>query len=293
MVILIGFAALVLDAGVLFLHRARLQTAVDAAALAAAQDIGFNGNSARDAVTYAGYNGVASSEILTNQSATVFASGDAWTVTANRTVSLSLAPVLGINQATVSASAMAISSQPQAVPGTLVLPYAVWGGNSPMGLSVGTKGIIYRDNQYYNDVVKPQPCGGKNEPPCNPNWQGNSNNFKGFLHKVTDPIQVGDIMTDGGNAFGQEPLSEMCTLLQDGKPGLFPVIGRQSGNGQMSLTVIGFIYLQLDPFKSCGGSNAASTPFTGTVVSGFVPRGRPGGTNPPGLDSVRVLQLWR
>ena len=48
-----------LTAGSLYVHRTQMQKAVDAAALAAAYDIGVNNNSATDAQTYAGKNGVA------------------------------------------------------------------------------------------------------------------------------------------------------------------------------------------------------------------------------------------
>src|SRR5581483_11888399 len=66
LVVLVGFSAMVIDSGVLFVNRTQIQKAVDAAALAGAYDLapGSAGNKDADAKTYAGYNGVANAEVL-------------------------------------------------------------------------------------------------------------------------------------------------------------------------------------------------------------------------------------
>src|SRR5207245_3887822 len=125
---------------------------------------------------------VSASELVTNQFATTFAAGDSWTVAASRTVNLFFAPLIGINDGTVTASALAISSPLKSIDAQYVLPYALWSGNpsgedSASGLQPGTI-PLYRDNQWPSAVVVPDPndCkendNDKNDtrPPCNPNW---------------------------------------------------------------------------------------------------------------------------
>src|SRR5205814_1267061 len=121
-----GFTSLVLDAGFLFVERTQLQKAVDAAALAGAFDMwpgdGTNGsnsaNSASDAIKYMVANGVDPSKdsklswvtAAGGQAATVYDANDSWKVTISRKVPLVFAPVLGIPNATVTVSALAINS---------------------------------------------------------------------------------------------------------------------------------------------------------------------------------------
>ena len=65
MVALCGFVALVVDAGTLFVQRTQLQQAVDAAALAGAQDIlAPGGNSPNKALAYAQLNGLTAARSL-------------------------------------------------------------------------------------------------------------------------------------------------------------------------------------------------------------------------------------
>jgi Flp pilus assembly protein TadG len=303
MVMFVGCLGLVLDAGVLYIQRTQLQKAVDSAALAAAYDIARTGASpSSDAILYAQNNQVdptkpdAKTTLPTNQATTIFSAGDAWTVTAQRKVPLSFAPLVGISSGTVKTTATAISSPVSSLPGTMVMPYAVWGGNSPMGLDPGTPGIIFRDNHYADDVVKPNPCGGNNQPLCNPNWNIGSNDFKGYLHKVTGPLAVGDVMSDGGNAFGQESdyMDAMCALLQKNTPAVFPVMDWAAGNGGVTLHIKGFIALKVNPFKDCGGPNGADVPWTGTVVGPYdVSSGTPNGPTNPGFPDVRVVKIWQ
>jgi Flp pilus assembly protein TadG len=153
LVALMGFTALVLDAGFLFVERTQMQKAADAAALAGAFDIwpgdGTNGsvsaNSAADATKYLKANGMDPSSDLNlswvtaagGQSATVYDPGDAWKVSISRRVPLVFAPVLGIPTATVTVSALAINSPLSECDDACVLPYAIWGGNTTQDRSGG------------------------------------------------------------------------------------------------------------------------------------------------------------
>ena len=106
MAVLLGFAALVTDIGMLVLHKQRLSNAVDAAALAGAAELPANPFLARDiAENYALLNGCTSDppQISAHKSCP-----DAKiTVTATKQVEFTFARALGINTGTVSAQASA------------------------------------------------------------------------------------------------------------------------------------------------------------------------------------------
>jgi len=157
MVVLIGFAALVVDAGYLFVDRTQLQKAADAAALAGAYDLwpgdgthnSVAGNTATDAASFAQSNGVNPTQTVASasscplgvtcwvgtqggQSATVYDAGDAWKVTIARRVPLVFAPLLGIPAGTIQVSAVALNSPLASCDAACILPYAVWGGNNTL-----------------------------------------------------------------------------------------------------------------------------------------------------------------
>lgn len=120
MVVLLGFAALVVDLGTLYVTKAKLQNAADAAALAGAQDLPTASTAENTAITYAGKNGVKSS------------SGDTVTTTApynsdstkievvcTRTVKNYFVGVLGPKFATTDVSARAVAQKSQMAIGAL------------------------------------------------------------------------------------------------------------------------------------------------------------------------------
>ncbi|HLQ35184.1 MAG TPA: pilus assembly protein TadG-related protein [Chloroflexota bacterium] len=144
MVVLVGFLALAMDVGVLFVEQTNLQKAVDAAALAGAQAIDLknfspgscpslgSGTSATKAQQFLSAND-ANAELVCNQGVRVVNGAcatngcDAWVVTAKETVNFSFAPVLGIGNGSVSATATAIASPISAARNPLY--YALWAGN--------------------------------------------------------------------------------------------------------------------------------------------------------------------
>ena len=76
MTLILGFCALVVDIGIVSIHRSRLQNAVDSAALAAAQDLPSTSDAAGTARTYLDSNGFSDAEIdvsfaLNNRKVTV------------------------------------------------------------------------------------------------------------------------------------------------------------------------------------------------------------------------------
>ncbi|MBI2864297.1 MAG: hypothetical protein HYX94_07005 [Chloroflexi bacterium] len=118
-VVLLGIAALVVDAGRLQETRRQLQNAVDAAALAGAQQIAVDRtknayNEAQvksTAYTYANSNGVSNSEVAEVSVTSIFNDKDSVKVSAQREIDLLFAPVLGVSSRNVGATATALVTQ--------------------------------------------------------------------------------------------------------------------------------------------------------------------------------------
>ncbi|MDP4120109.1 MAG: pilus assembly protein TadG-related protein [Bacillota bacterium] len=115
LVALIGFAALVVDLGMDHVTKGTMQKAADSAALAASQDLDISANTAiNTAITYAQKNGLKSTVNGVTESGDTITvttpyNGDATKieVTCKRKVNYSLAGVLGLSSANISAHAVA------------------------------------------------------------------------------------------------------------------------------------------------------------------------------------------
>ncbi len=308
LVVLLGFVAIGVDMGYLYVERTQLQQGVDAAALAGAQEIGV-GDSGSMAAAYAASNGIAGGEITANQSASAYAAGDAWTVSAQRQASTFFAPILGLGSTSpVGATATAVKSPAKTAK---VMPYGLWAGNisgpyTVSGSLVTSNDLEYRGNQWTNLVTdNPNPCGGKNQPTCHWNIQnGNkpSSSFKGFLYLQNNQdmqifMTVGTTITansKNGNNNEKDPSTEICNYVNSGQPALFPLLdwANDDGSGVVTFQVVGFRALLLDPISGCGGSNGMGSPYTGHPAAdqSFVVSGLGGGSTP---TNVYVLQLWQ
>jgi Flp pilus assembly protein TadG len=104
MVLMLGIAALVIDAGVLYYNKVALSNAADAAALAGVQELPTDQTKAVEtAQAYAANNGVETSQI----EAEVLPNGRSIKVAASRVVQLGFAKVLGFSSTKVTANAKA------------------------------------------------------------------------------------------------------------------------------------------------------------------------------------------
>ncbi|MEW6182299.1 MAG: TadE/TadG family type IV pilus assembly protein [Bacillota bacterium] len=123
MVALLGFVALTVDVGMLFLNRERLNNATDAAVLAGVQILASDPAQTFEAediaLDFAVYNGLDPGEV----SVTVYSSEKRLRVTAERQVRFFFAPVLGLNSRQVSAHSEAQVGGVEAVYG--VVPIGV------------------------------------------------------------------------------------------------------------------------------------------------------------------------
>lgn len=119
MTVILGFAALATDVGVLVLARNRLQNACDAAALAAAQELPATTAAREKAAEYLEYNGVNPEEaVISFDSA-----GTRVTVEASRQVNFTFARVFGLSGSEVSARASAVFGSVKSITG--VVPFGI------------------------------------------------------------------------------------------------------------------------------------------------------------------------
>ena len=164
--VFLGMTALVIDVGFLALTKTQLQTAVDAGALAGANELnGSNpSNTTGTAISYAkmspGNSGDTVTTVVTNTSSTKQVK-----VTNSRVVTFMFAPILGISNSTVTATATATvlpaGSVPNAPPFVIQAPQnIVWQGPSSQYSQTYTMEInpAGKTNHFtYADVVFSKP----------------------------------------------------------------------------------------------------------------------------------------
>jgi Flp pilus assembly protein TadG len=141
--VLAGIAAMVTDAGAIYLTRGRLQNAVDAASLAALQDLPLNPAQAMEtALVYAQADSPSDSVIDTPQ---ILESDRAVLVSAHKTVKYGLARILGVESKIVVAQAMARLEPITGVRGTLPLAVMkdVWSPGQTVVLKGGAQETIF------------------------------------------------------------------------------------------------------------------------------------------------------
>lgn len=141
--VLTGMAAMVTDAGAIYMTRAKLQNAVDAAALAALQDLPVNPTQAAEtALTYAQTDCPPDSVIDTPQ---ILESDRAALVSAHKTVNYGLARILGVESKIVNVQALARLEPITGVRGTLPLAVMeeVWAPGQTVVLKGGAQEMIF------------------------------------------------------------------------------------------------------------------------------------------------------
>ncbi|CZQ80916.1 Hypothetical protein Tpal_134 [Trichococcus palustris] len=133
--VLLGFAALVVDVGNLYVQKSQLQNAADAAALAGAQDLGTAIDAEATAKNYAEANGVPKTETLVDT--TYDNNPSKIEVVSTKNVSYTFARVLGLLETNVKARAVA----QKATEGGDAFNYAVFAGGGALTFT-GGKHII-------------------------------------------------------------------------------------------------------------------------------------------------------
>jgi len=168
-------------------------------------------------------------------------------------------------------------------------PYIVWVGSRPWKGFEGQV-ITYFQNQYVRnwvDQVDP--------PDTQPHvhdqaWEGNSNNFRGYLHNASGIIHIGDtlhIHTAGGNALGTQQTSMLDARWRSGEPILLPVITHARENGSnIDLTVSAFAWVKLDfPGNPLPSSVHVNQPLRGKIIRWVDAGHETGGGTPSGTTA--------
>src|SRR5581483_4281072 len=166
-------------------NRRKLQNAADAAALAGAYDLPAGPTQATtDATQWLTKNnfGSAGDTVVKNVVNTTNFANDTITVQLQRTVPFSLAKVLGLTSANVTATAKVViggASEFTYCAGVgnscspSFFPYTVWNNNVTTNLPHQVGDIVtYRSTQWIQTNVY--------QPNKNPAWNTNANDFKGF-----------------------------------------------------------------------------------------------------------------
>jgi Flp pilus assembly protein TadG len=304
--VFLGLVGLSIDMGQVVQARTDLQKIADAGAFAGSQDLPNKANAETVANQFIVANGNSDCSTSCVEVSTTDEQNDTITVTTKRSITFSFLKFIGIDGTTVTARAKITShyATGYAFDNQDVFPYGVWGGNGntggcTYGVCSGTL-KVYRDNGYAEENVEP-------DPDSNPNWDVNSNKFKGYFHHGTEVYQTNpdewQTFSYGGNATGQEPIAALSYHYEHGIPVILPVIGAaqdcnqcpipdgSGANAQgVQFKIVGWVALKLtvDP-----ATLAASQPFQGEVVSHYSsPHGVGGGnqTLPPSI-APRVIKL--
>lgn len=287
----LGLIGLSVDVGHLVYTRTDLQKVADAAAFAASQDLPNSSTARATAQQYVVANGG------NDTSATVSFedSNQVVRVRAERDVDFWFFRLFGVERARPAASA-AVRVQVTTgyeFDGEDVFPYAVWGGNPnppagcPYGICVGDL-KTYRANDYRTQV-KPSH---KN----NPNWDVDSNKFKGYFHHGTGIVEINtnlwQTFSEGGNAMGQEPLDALHDHYVNKRPILLPVVSgaRTVGSDGIEFKIVAWVALELTADPSTLPSSAD---WQGRVVAHYATSkgSTTGSTPPPTQYATRTIML--
>lgn len=262
----LGFAAIVLDVGSLYLARSRLANAVDAAALAGAQELpAAVENALEQAAQVAVANGV------DEQGLTLAVSEDrhAIKVEAVDAVPLYFARIFGLSTATVSAKAEAVVGAVQSVKGVV-----------PLG--------IEQQDFVFGELYTLKEGGGNG---TTGNFGGLSfgmngaSRFREYLrYGYPKELSIGDVIeSEPGNMSGptqvlQERINAChhvprCTPAQFARDCpriiLVPIID-QFGNGRSDVTIVGFAAFFLEEVGGNGNHAYITGRFLQTVTSGEI-----------------------
>ncbi len=254
MTFFIGMLGLVVDGGYLYLQRALLSNATDAAALAGVQDLP---SSWQVAETRAYQYGVAN-KMETHELEVGFANNfHRIIVTAQRDVPLFFLQILGFSDVTVQAQAAAEVGQ-----------LSGYAGVAPFG-------IVWEDfsvNQTYYLKTDPHTGG---------SLQGNfgalalggrgANNYENNIkHGYNGMLRVGDkVLTETGNIAG--PTKRGVEFRLNGSPRIvIPVIDSLDVTGRDYVTILGFAVFDLEDVETYGSDAAVIGKFVFDSVDGIL-----------------------
>ncbi len=255
--VLLGFTGLAVDFGRLASQQRVLQNQADAAALAGGADLSeYYQNACADAGVSLTANGsTATSSCAISQTSYP---NDTITVKLTQSVPMDFMPVLGIKSETLAATAKAeawsITGCNDSSYGVCV-PYAVWrpGPSCSGNYSDAEPGelVIIRSSSSGGWVSGTPGTVGSNAGNCSTDWNISANDFKGFLRPYgSSYFQTGNnVLSKGGNACGQEPVTDIQNAFTSGTPLVIPVLDYGTagqGQGNPKVHIAGFVTVILN-----------------------------------------------
>ncbi len=263
--VMMGFGALVVDVGNLYLNKTRLANMADAAALAGVQDLPNNSQLAvSNAYSYAAQNGMNSDVVgvsVSNNNRVI-------TVTAVRTVPLFLARIFQLTSSDVTAEAAASISSISGVSG--IVPFGIVKQQFTFGQTYNLKdgaGGGYSGN--YGALA----LGGNG-----------ANMYRGNIENGYDSqLNIGDwVSTEPGNMSGPtsqgveyrislDPTAIFATV-KKGSPRIVvvPVIDSLAVNGRSDVLIVGFSAFFLEGVGGQGHNNYVTGKFMQMVMPGDI-----------------------
>jgi len=273
--ILLAIMAFVVDVGSVYVEKAKLQNAVDAAALAGAYDLPKGTDATSSADAYFDSNG------YTDIVPIIAPDADSVTVTATKRVDYSFAHVVGLNSANVTASATASISPADGVTG--VIPIGIveqkfnigqeytlkeGGGDGANGnfggLDFGTL------TSFKNSVFK----------------GGGANLFQDLITKGYDQaIYVNEkVKTETGAMTGKSFTKDKIAFI--------PIVDSMDVNGKKEVTIVGFAAFKIKSYseEETEGSKKKKGVIVGTFEYAVVGSSVAGEQTDYGLHNVRLTE---
>lgn len=256
MVVMLGFVALAIDVGAMYHERAQLQTGADAAALAIAQDCGKGINCtgpathplARQVAQLNVHDGsveVAEPKVVANTVRVTTSTLDAKGV---GSLALTFAPVLGIDEAKVNATASASWGAP--ISGSAVFPVAFAKcefnlDGMPQSITFDSKG---------GTLCSQYDLNGNLNPPGGFAWIGSDSDGS-----CAQQVTAGSQIQSTGTSLPQDCHNQSAALLQN-KTILIPIYDEKGGQGSSGwYNIIAWAAFQVEGYSFSGGTawNAA------------------------------------
>jgi Flp pilus assembly protein TadG len=225
MVCLIGFASLSIDVGIMLAARNQLQAAADAAALSGAMGLlDTQTECTARAIATASRNTCMSQPVVINSDNVTFPQPNQVMVQANRSVNLNFAGIIGLQTASVSATAVAVVGTLSSAKG--LKPWGIPDIYEPgdrATIKAGELGAPSTNSSFFYPVDFPPVNRGTPEP-------GASNYEENIINGSDSEIGIGDILqVEPGNQVG--PTHQGVSVLIGKDPGAYwdPSLGEYGG----------------------------------------------------------------
>jgi hypothetical protein len=280
--VLLGLSAFVTDLGILYVHKTRLQSALDAAVLAGAQDLLQGTTLAQQtAVQYAATNGVP--EITVSFSA----NNKKITASAQETVPTFFAKIMGIDENTVSASAAAVNVPPNGMKNLVPFGFLEQDMNyeTLYNLKVGSNSSDVLDQSGWFGPLD------FTVPDYLTYLGGGANTYSYFIkHGYPEPIRLGQtVHVEHGNISGPTKSAiEERLLNPDNAYVYIPIVNIIENNGVsiINVVVVGFAAFHIEGVTRNGNDSYVR----GHFVEMLVLDGQESGSNADLQDSLEDLE---